>query len=683
MKKNLVVMLIILVLMFVCGCRVGGPNEPEGNPNINHPQDENNITNKENDDKEEQNETPFDPIEVPSDIETPGENDETLYAMTIDLAGTYELTGTINGVIYINAPDSDVELVLDNATIISNKNSPIYCESANELKIKLNSGSENYIYDNRESIDEENEDSKMGKGAIYSKADLKFTGKGSLYINASYNNGIHCTDDIKFKNTSSNGSLVKVIAYNHAVKGNDSIEIESGCFQLASKCGSGLKTENTDISSKGNQRGTIKISGGDFEICSCEDAIEAAYNVEIENEPSFKILTSKYSSYTLGSISSDTNTTSNTMYLRTSNNTYNYSVLFKNNNGVETLIDSVFDSSQSGGKGGSYYFYKLNVPADAVTMKVYKYDKTTTTRTTTNAIENTKTFVNINTNYDTCVLQTSFSFQIQSWTSKSLINGPGGHGGMQGPNQESNTNKADYSAKGIKSGNDIIIENGIFDIKTYDDAIHANFGNELENGSISTGKVTINGGNFTLYSTDDAIHSDTYLTINGGTINIVSSYEGLEGNVITINDGNITIYSTDDGINASNKANIQPSIVINGGIVDITVYGNDVDGIDSNNTYTQNGGIVITKGGNGGMSTGLDTDSTCKVIGGSLIVFGKPEKAPSLGSGVRSYTLQANYSVGSYKISNTEIDLIVSTKYSYNVVYVYSDDANNFVISKE
>ena len=478
------------------------------------------------------------------------------FIQKITSAGSYTLTGTINGSILIDAPsDSDVELILDNVTITSNFNSPIYCKNANELKIKLVNN--NIINDSRPQLNSASEDETQGKGTIYSKSDLKFVGSGSLVINANYNNGIHSTDDIKFKNT----GRIDISSYNHSIKGNDSVSIESGTFNITSINGSGIKTEKTSISSKGNQKGYISITGGDIQINSKEDAIEAAFDVTIENNPSITINTSKYANYS---------------------------------------------------------------------------------------------------------------------TNRNLLNPGPGPGGMQ----EGNNDKADYSAKGIKSDNEIFIKGGTIDIKAYDDAIHANRGTLLENGNVGQGNVTISGGTLNLYASDDAIHADNINTIRGGTIDITNSYEGIEGNIINIYDGYIKVYSTDDGLNAANKAGVSPEINIYGGVIDITVYGGDVDGIDSNNSYTQTGGIVITKGGTGRMSTGLDTDGKCMITGGTLISFGKPENVPETSGSVRTYTLQGSYSIGNYKITNGTKEITISTKYSYSVIYIYSDETNNFVVTK-
>jgi len=606
----------------------------------------------------------------------------TSFVQTITAAGTYTLTGEIQGSILIDAPeDADVELVLNNAKIISNFNSPIYCKCANELKIKIAEGTTNYVYDKRAALDSTNEDETQGKGAIYSKADLKFTNKGSLYVEADYNNGIHCTDDVKFKNVSLNGSKIKVIAYNHAVKGNDSVTVEDGKLELISKHGSGIKTENTDISSKGNQRGTISITGGDITINSCEDAIEAAYNVSITNSPTINILTSTYSPYTEGSISSPDS--QSTMYLRTSTSQYNYSVSFKNSAGVTTWANATYVSSQSSGRT-TYFYYSLSKPQDAISFRTFAYRTNVTDRNETNYTAAASSYSNINISYDTVTISVGSTIGVSSWSNYNSQNyGGGGWGGPGGGMQEGNTNKADYSAKGIKANNEILISGGNINIKSYDDGIHANRGEALDNGSTGLGNLEISGGNLIIYAADDGIHADDTATISGGAIDVISSYEGVEGNIINVSGGYTRIYSTDDGLNAANKADKTPAINISGGVLDIQVYGGDVDGIDSNGAYTQTGGLVISKGGTSGMSNGLDTDGATRVNGGTLIIFGRPENQPTCGTGVSSYNLNASYAIGTYVVQNGVNSVTVTTKYAYSTVYVYSNESSRYTITKQ
>ena len=92
--------------------------------------------------------------------------------------------------------------------------------------------------------------------AIWAACDLKLTGKGTLIVSTDYDNGIKSKDDLSVKNVT-----LKVTAKGNALKGNDSIEVKSGSLYLVSTVSDGVKTVNSDVSSKGNQRGTITFSG--------------------------------------------------------------------------------------------------------------------------------------------------------------------------------------------------------------------------------------------------------------------------------------------------------------------------------------------------------------------------------------------------------------------------------------
>jgi len=165
---------------------------------------------------------------------------------TITLPGEYTLEGNLNnGEVIVNADEEDeVFLLLSKSIISSSADSPIKIISAKEVTIKAIEGTYNEINDNRAQKTEDNDD--LGSAAIYSTCDLKIQGKGNLVVNANYNNGIHTKDDLKIKNVT-----MKVTAINNALKGNDSVTIESGELTLISKGGDGIKTENSDISNKG------------------------------------------------------------------------------------------------------------------------------------------------------------------------------------------------------------------------------------------------------------------------------------------------------------------------------------------------------------------------------------------------------------------------------------------------
>lgn len=132
-------------------------------------------------------------------------------------------------------------------------------------------------------------------------------------------------------------------------------------------------------------------------------------------------------------------------------------------------------------------------------------------------------------------------------------------------------------------------------INSTDDCIHTNYGD-----------IIIDSANLTLDTFDDGIHADYDLSVNNASIQINSSYEGLEGATVTI-DGentNIVTVSSDDGINAASDLTNTCTIKINNGYLRIYASG---DGLDANTALYLNGGIVIVEGPGSGNGS-LDAD---------------------------------------------------------------------------
>lgn len=222
---------------------------------------------------------------------------------TIYKGGTYVLAGVLEGQICVcvteaNSDNSyDVLLELNGVTITYDKDSPIYILESTidtvsyDVDISAQSGTKNFIKDERSKKSSDTD--TLGSAAIYAETDIKIKGKGELYVTAGYNNGIHSKDDIEIKNLT-----LYVNSLNNAIKGNDSVSIESGNITAISTGGDGIKTTNTGLSSKGNQKGSINISGGEVNIYSCCDGIDAAYDVVISDSAIINIYTDTYSSYT-------------------------------------------------------------------------------------------------------------------------------------------------------------------------------------------------------------------------------------------------------------------------------------------------------------------------------------------------------------------------------------------------
>lgn len=278
MNKKITFFIAVTFLLAVTGCQSSSNNNnPSGG--------------SEDSSYEWESGTYFPSIEIPAEIDiqepvntgdfslttTTGNVTQSGNIYTITKAGTYVAKGVLNGQILVQAgSDDDVELDLEGVTITYDQDSPIKAVTANQFDVSAKANTANLVKDLRAHKPEGTDDNTVGEGAINSKVDMKIKGTGTLYIVGNYNNGIHTSDDLKVQNLN-----LKCIAYDNALKGNDSVKISSGTIYAISQTGQGIKTKNSDLSSKNNQRGTITIEGGNIQIDSAQDAIEASYDVMI------------------------------------------------------------------------------------------------------------------------------------------------------------------------------------------------------------------------------------------------------------------------------------------------------------------------------------------------------------------------------------------------------------------
>lgn len=254
-----------------------------------------------------------------------------------------------------------------------------------------------------------------------------------------------------------------------------------------------------------------------------------------------------------------------------------------------------------------------------------------------------------------------------------------GWGNWERPDSNSQTTAAETaSAKGLKAGSAIYLQDGIYKIDTSDDTIHAN------------GDVDISGGSYTLSSGDDGIHADNRVMISGGDITISKSYEGIEGTNILISGGTISITASDDGINGAggndgSSVNGRPgqntfsggncSLEISGGFIQVNAAG---DGLDVNGSLYIKGGIVLVTGPTDNGNGALDYDSVAEISGGVVICTGSSGMAQGFSASSSQNSLMYGFSAsqsGDKRISLIDDDGNIVASFIPGKAYT------NFIVS--
>lgn len=602
---------------------------------------------------------------------------------TILAEGEYTAKGKLeNGKILVNAPDAKVTIRLEGVSMTSTIDSLIYVEDADKVTIKAIDGTYNEILDQR-ALKDGTEEDEAGSAAIYAKTDLDVQGAGSLIVSSTYNNGIHAKKDLNIKKLT-----LKVTAIHNALKGNNSITIASGNLIVISQGGDGLKTSDSKVTSKGNQKGSINITGGNIDVYASCDAIDAAYDFNMsedaENSPVVRLYTDKFSSYSTTVIESS----SNKMYLRISgsylDSTYRYAGCFYNSDEDYVWKNASYVGTDSSNPRRPYYIYAMDRPSSYINVQFYRFLSSQSENSFDTFDAKSEGGV-INSNKDMfAITSTSNQLMEGTWTSYTTSSS-GSSSGF--------SNKSDHSAKGVKAQNAISIAGGTMTITANDDGLHANSGEALDNGSLGVGDITITDGKLSISSTDDGIHAGHIGRFSNAQIEVTSSYEGIEANQLYFYSGTYYVTAIDDGINACNGSE-DILVQVEGGYLDVIVGSGDTDAIDSNGDYKQLGGFVVARCGandNSGNMAALDIDGTFYMEGGTFIGagsmgttpnrskvnyvrFGSSSSRPGGGGGPGgrpAYGSSTTFTQGEYTISNTEISFTLNQ--SYSNLFICSD----------
>ncbi len=441
---------------------------------------------------------------------------------TITEAGTYTASGKLtDGQIYVNAPGVEVELDLENVSISNSSVSPIFVEDCDKFTLKAVKETVNYIYDTRTTDYSDTTDETIGDSAVFVKnGNLKVSGKGTLTITSTNNSGIHSKDNVTVKNLT---LLIK--AMDNGIKGNDKVTIEEDPT-IGIVCGNnGIRTSNSEISSKGNQQGYIYILGGTITINSYGDGIDAAYAVEIASSqdeegntytPIIDIYTNIYSSY-----SSTSSSTASTSSLSMA--------------GPGMMGPGMGGGFNGGGfSGGTSKAAKAEDSAKGI--KANEYIKIS------DGVIFTYTYDDgLHTNNDT--LDT-----------------------------------------GVTASATIYIEGGTLKIKASDDGIHSDGTLNISGGTVYVSEshegiegkiINITGGDTTVFGSDDGVNASSQINISGGRLDVTVSSsgdtDGIDSNgTITISGGTVITRGPNQEMAAPIDAD--GTITVTGGTVIVVGY---------------------------------------------------------------------------------------------------------------
>jgi len=214
--------------------------------------------------------------------------------VVISKQGTYILSGELNGLLTIAATKEDlIHLVLRNATITSDFGPAVYGEKCKKLVITTEgtntiSDSANYPESaNKVEEEEEEEEGEEGEAGeekeakeevkrspnacIFISNNLTFNGKGTLNVNANFDEGIRCKKNLKFIS-----GKINVISKGKAVKAKDSVSIKEAELNIEAGT-SGIKvTKETDP-----EGGFVVIDGGVVIVRAMQDGIHAETHLSI------------------------------------------------------------------------------------------------------------------------------------------------------------------------------------------------------------------------------------------------------------------------------------------------------------------------------------------------------------------------------------------------------------------
>lgn len=263
------------------------------------------------------------------------------------------------------------------------------------------------------------------------------------------------------------------------------------------------------------------------------------------------------------------------------------------------------------------------------------------------------------------------------------------------PNKNMAINGTDSTSLTVDGGNIVVSSStsgvgGIYLRKliTFNDGTYKYTANSGTKHAIdSEGNITIKKGTYTISSgSGKGIQTEKYLYLGQTssdnsdlTINIDTSNEGIEAEIIEVYSGTITIDADEDGINAAGddcdqegtcKGNCKCYMSFSGGEIDVNA---GEDGLDSNGDITISGGKIIVYGASSGIDQPIDQDGRITITGGTLFAAGSNEMGGVSATNSQQYLTYTN-TIASGKtitITDSSNNQVLSLNNKKEVKYVY------------
>ncbi len=516
--------------------------------------------------------------------------------VTVVAEGTYVLSGTLNGMVVVDADSSaKVQLVLNGAEISSATSAAIYVKQADKVFITLADGTQNVLTNGGSftAVDENDIDA-----VIFSKEDLTLNGSGHVAVSTTAGHGIVSKDDLVVT-----GGTYVVEASAHGFSGKDSVRIADGSFSVTSGKDA-IHAENNEDTAKGY----VYIEGGSFTLTAEGDGISASGDLVIQ-DGKFEIVTAGGAENAVS---------------HTGGFGGGAPFIMKGETGTEMpRIPGGMSRDDFPGRGGQMMMPESQQQDMSGTGNEGETNPLPPVNGTLNPEENAGSATADTKNDSTKGLKADGNVMVNGGTFS--------------------INSADDA---LHSNADAAVNGGRFTVASGDDAFHAGGLLEINSGTIEITQsyegleglsITVNGGEIKLTASDDglnaaggndrsgtfggdmfAVNEDCLITINGGTLSVNAAGDGVDsnGNVL-VTGGKTIVYGPANNGNASFDYN--GTATITGG----TFLAAGSAGMAQNFTGAENQAAIMVNVGNQAAGT---TVTVTDAQGNTVLNF-TPEKA--------------------------------------------------------